>query len=177
MFWNHRRPANQLPVPAAAPSMVARRVVLSLPFLLALPALLALAACQSPRAGSHGGLRLEVHAIPASPDLAEARRFLAEAVLVNTGRAPVLIEWKGGLRSDAELFAPDGALLHRWSDDQAGAGEPGVLLLNPGERAFFEMVMPTRGMTPGEPHKLVARLSGSRPLEARATITPQKTSP
>lgn len=149
-----------------------RLAPLAVPALCA--ALLLAASCQSPHPSRrNGGLRLDLHTVPQEIDLAECRRFLAEAVLLNTGRQPVLIEWPSGPRFDAELFAPDGSLLHRWSDDRpAGEHGPGLLMLNPGERAFFEMVMPTRGMTPGKPHRLTARIHGSRPLEARATVTP-----
>ncbi len=136
--------------------------------------LLSTTSCQSFHRRSDRGLRLELYAIPSSPNLEEDRRFLAEAVLVNYGRAPFLIEWQGYPKSEAELFTPEGGLLHRWSDDVESGAQASVLLLNPGERAFFEMVMPTRGMRPGEPHKLVARLLGSPAMEATKTITPKK---
>ncbi len=111
---------------------------------------------------------------PESVVLPEHRRVLVTASLTNTSRRLVNLDFPNSQRVEMLLKDPDGRTLTTWSEDQLIEPIPGNLALNPGEKAVYQLELPTRGMLPGRDYRVEVfvpahpHIRGSAPIAPRA---------
>ncbi len=122
--------------------------------------------------GKHGSVAFVATMEKESLSLSEERRFRVYAAVLNRSSTLAALSFADSQRVEAELFAPDGTQLFKWSDDHLIEPEPGVVTINPGEKLFYKVEIPTRGMVPNQPHRLVLQMQGHDRLRSELIVTP-----
>ena len=118
-------------------------------------------------------LAMSVKLEPARVRLADTRVIEATVSVVNKGKHAVQLEFPTSLRIDVVVKADGGKIISRWSDDQRIDREPGILLVNPGERLEYLARISTREMSAGKPFEIEGYFPSYERLRARRTVVPE----
>lgn len=117
-------------------------------------------------------LELKMSLTPDEVSLAEHRRINVEVALKNKGRRMARLTFPTGQRVELVLRDADGTLLYQWSEDQLFTQQTGYLVLNPGERVVYELLLPTRHMRAGETYEVEAFLPVHEAVQTKIDLAP-----
>lgn len=109
---------------------------------------------------------------PPAPKLGEDRQMHVTLRLTNKGKRLVQLEFPTTQRIEGVIRDKVGNVIERWSEDHRFEKEPGVVSINPGERAEFAMNIATREMTAGETYTVEAFLLEYETLRGSASVVP-----
>lgn len=115
-------------------------------------------------------MRLE----PAQVRLPETHAIEVTITVVNKGKHAVQLEFPSSARIEVIVKAEGGKIVARWSDDQRVEKEPGILLINPGERLEYSAKISTREMSTGRTFEIEAYFPSYEKLRASRTVTPER---
>ncbi|MEO6786468.1 MAG: BsuPI-related putative proteinase inhibitor [Chthoniobacteraceae bacterium] len=132
------------------------------------------------KGGKEGGegtawrnLAMSVKLEPAKVRLADTRVIEVTVSVVNKGKQAVQLEFPSSLRIEVIVKVEGGRIISRWSDDERIDKEPGILLINPGERLEYSAKISTREMTAGKPFEIEAYFPSYEKLRASRTVVPE----
>jgi hypothetical protein len=121
--------------------------------------------------GSGFQMRIEIE--PQKISLGEHRRVKVIISLVNDSKRLINLGFPNSQRVEMKLVEKGGRVLYTWSDDQPIEPVPGNLAVNPGEKAVYELDLPTRGMQPGDDYIINVYLPAHGAIQSSLPVTPQ----
>jgi hypothetical protein len=110
---------------------------------------------------------------PSRVRLTDTRVIGVTVSVVNKGKHAVQLEFPTSLRIDVLVKAEGGRIISRWSDDQRIDREPGILIVNPGERLEYLARISTREMSAGKSFEIEAYFPSYERLRAWRTVVPE----
>ncbi|MHA3775099.1 BsuPI-related putative proteinase inhibitor [Verrucomicrobiota bacterium sgz303538] len=119
--------------------------------------------------------RLELSMVvePQPLKLPETRLMKVTLRLANRSKKFVQMEFPTSQRIEVLIRNKAGKLVEQWSEDQAFANEPTLVVVNPGERLEYTVNVATRDMSPGETYMVEAFFPNFEPLRVQKSIVPE----
>jgi hypothetical protein len=119
-------------------------------------------------------LAMQVVVTPTAPKLSEDRVITVSIRISNKAKHRAQLAFSTSQRVEALIKDKSGRIIERWSEDHRFEQEPGVVSINPGERAEYNLSVATREMAVGEKYTVEAYVFGHEGLHGSAVVTPQK---
>ncbi len=119
-------------------------------------------------------LELSMKLEPLPLKLPETRLLKVTLQLANTSKKFVQLEFPTAQRIEVLVRTEDGKLVEQWSQDQAFATEPTLVLINPGERLEYTVSVATRDMVPGKKYVIEGFFPNFEPLRVQQSIIPER---
>ena len=91
----------------------------------------------------------------------------------NKGKEAVQLDFPTSQRIDVVVKDGSGKILSRWSEDQRVEKEPGLILINPGERIEYSARISTREMRAGGSFTIEAFFPSYERLRVSRTVVPK----
>lgn len=119
-------------------------------------------------------LELSILLEPLPLKLPETRQLKVTLQLTNKSKKFVQMEFPTSQRIEVLVKNKEGKLVEQWSEDQAFASEPTLVVVNPNERLEYSASVATRDMVPGESYTIEAFFPNFEPLRIQKTIVPER---
>jgi hypothetical protein len=120
------------------------------------------------------GLELRAQVQPQPVKLADTRSLEVHIQLINRTKKPVSLRFADSKHFDLILRDASGKKLAQWSDDQPVVSNPGIVIIDPSERAEFIGNVSTRDMASGRNYSVDAIVVGYDSLRQTISLTPIK---
>jgi hypothetical protein len=120
------------------------------------------------------GLVAQVAIQPVTPKLSEDRVITVTVRIQNKGKRRAQLVFSTTQRVEAVIKDKAGRVIERWSEDHRFENEPGIVAINSGERAEYNLSVATREMAAGEKYTVEASVFGHEALHGSAVVTPVK---
>lgn len=96
------------------------------------------------------GLVLEVQLSPQPVKLSEVRQLEVRAMLTNTSKRPVALDFSSDQRIEIYLLNGNDTVLAKWSDNHAFGEQAGTVFINPQEHVEYNETIATRELMPNK---------------------------
>ena len=96
------------------------------------------------------GLVLDLQIAPQPVKLSEVRQLEIRAILSNTSKQPITLDFTTDQRIEIYLRNAAEQILTTWSDNHAPNEKPGTVVVNPGEQVEYKESIATRELTPNK---------------------------
>ena len=116
------------------------------------------------------GMKLE----PAQVRLPETHAIEVTVSVVNKGKQAVQLDFPSSVRIEVVVKGEGGKIVSRWLDDQRVEKEPGLLLINPGERLEYSATISTREMGAGRTFEIEAYFPSYEKLRVSRTVAVER---
>jgi len=127
-----------------------------------------------PKAPNWKKLELTMVLEPLPLKLPETRLLKVTLRLANKSKKFVQMEFPTSQRIEVLVRDQAGKLVEQWSQDQAFANEPTLVVVNPGERLEYSVSVATRDMVPGQTYVIEAFFPNFEPLRVQQSIVPER---
>jgi hypothetical protein len=119
-------------------------------------------------------LELSMALDPLPLKLPETRLLKVTLRLANQSKKFVQMEFPTSQRIEVLIRNKAGKLVEQWSEDQAFANEPTLVVVNPRERLEYSVSVATRDLVAGETYVLEAFFPNYEPLRIQKSIVPER---